>query len=60
MVYTFQVYDTSSENAASFQGEFSGTSTPSPVHSSDGTMFVKFVTDGVRTKSGWRAIYSYG
>lgn len=51
------VYD-GSTTAAPVLGTFSGTTIPSPITSTGGSMLVSFITDGSTTSDGWTATYS--
>ena len=50
------IYD-GTNNSANRIGAFSGTTIPSTVSSTGGSMYVEFVTDGSITSAGWRAHY---
>ncbi|MEQ8908193.1 MAG: CUB domain-containing protein [Vicingaceae bacterium] len=50
------VYD-GSNNSAAFLGSFSGTTIPSTISSTGGSMFIEFTTDGSGNAAGWRATY---
>lgn len=51
------VYDGADETAPII-GQFSGTSIPSPVTSSGGSMYVRFLTNDFERKQGWDANYT--
>jgi hypothetical protein len=44
-------------NSAPRLGAFSGTSLPSTISSTGGSMFIEFITDGSGNSAGWRAAY---
>ena len=52
-----RVYDGTSSSAA-LLGSFSGTSIPSSITSSGGSMFVQFTSDGSQQAAGWAANYT--
>ena len=51
------VYD-GSNNSAPLLGQFSGTSIPSPVNSTGGSMYVEFLSDPSVRLNGWTANYN--